>query len=120
MKKVVLDLSFFLLLGIAAGTQELAPGALSTGDLVKQTRAALQELTALEAQALADWEAFERNETDLRRAIVDIQKPLPQRPLPIDKVESTDPNYLNDQVQRVDAYRKAWEHTYHAVKEAAK
>lgn len=98
-----------MLLAATAGAQQRTPGELSTSELITQTQAALEELTALEATALADWEAFERSEEDLRRAIVEIQKPLPDRPLPLTEISSTDPNYIQGQLDLAEEYRKAWE-----------
>ena len=75
-------LAFQVLLATAVAAQERAPSSLAPDELVTKTRAALEELTSLEAEALADREAFERSDKDLRRTIAELQNALPARPLP--------------------------------------
>ncbi len=111
---------FFLLQVATAGAEERPPGVLSASELVIQTQAALEELTALEATALADWEAFERSEADLRRTIVEIQKPLPDLPQPLTEISSSDPNYIRGQLELADGYHKAWEQRQGRYQAAAK
>ena len=82
MKKQMWVIIYFLVCVATVGAQERTSGDLSASEVVSQTRIALEELTTLEASALADLEAFERSQADLRRAIADVNTPLPNPPLP--------------------------------------
>jgi len=100
---------YFLVCVAIVGAQERTPGDLSASEVVSQTRIALEELTTMEASALADLEAFERSEADLRRAITDANTPLPDPPVALAAVHDADPNRIAEQLRVAEVYGKAWD-----------
>ena len=70
--------------------QDAAPASMAPDVLVAETRSALEELTGLEAKALADREAFHRSVEDLGKTISDLGKPLPELATTLDRPHTFD------------------------------
>ncbi|MFC1764963.1 mechanosensitive ion channel domain-containing protein [Planctomycetota bacterium] len=109
MKNTLLKLAGCFLLVNSAWAQGSSPEKLSSGELITRAQAAIEELTTLEAKAMADFDAFVSSKADLERAITDVQKPLPPYPLRLDELNTTDVNYVNAQFRIAETYGKAWE-----------
>lgn len=109
MKKILFKLASFFIFVTIVQAQIQSPATLPVGELTTRTRAAMEELTLLEAKATADLDAFSHSEADLARAIADVEKPLPEYPLTLDKLDTTDSNHINTQLLAAETYAKAWE-----------
>jgi len=104
----------------ASGLTQPSPSALPPEDLITSTQAALKALTALEAGAVADREAFAHSEADLQQAMAAYRKALPKRPLPLDKIALAERKYVREQLDIAAVFHKAWEQRKSAYEQAAR
>lgn len=119
-----LRLSVLLLfLAPALRAEEAAPSTLPADELIEKTQAAMEELTGLESSTRADRDAFERSETDLGRAIAELKKPLPQRPVPLNDLDRADSEAAIDniraQIVLARDFHDAWEQRQNRYRRAA-
>ncbi len=93
----------------AAWADEPAPSALSNKALVSGTKDALEKLKALDAGTRADREAFEQGGADIERATAAVQKPMPQRPVPLEEQKAFDIERIRAELKRAQTYTQAFE-----------